>query len=67
MLKKLNRTEEIEQDYCFIKIDFDKAYDRLEWDFILQSLRSMGLQQNFITYIQTLFGNARARVSLKDI
>ena len=56
--------EESGQDFCFFKIDFDKAYDRLEWGFLCQSLTSMGLQPNFIRYVKTLFGNARARIAI---
>ena len=60
----VEHAETTNQDYCFLKIDFDKAYDRLEWDFIISSLRSMGLNPPFISYIHTLFGNARTRVNV---
>lgn len=39
----VEHAEETNQDYCFIKIDFDKAYDNLEWEYILSSLRRMGI------------------------
>lgn len=56
--------EESSQDYCFLKIDFDKAYDRLEWDFVVLALQCAGFAQKFIAQILTLFGNARARISI---
>lgn len=49
-------------DFLFFKIDFDKAYDRIEWDFVLQSLHDLGLGKNFTKQVHALFGNARARV-----
>lgn len=51
---------------CFVfwTIDFDKVYDRIEWNFILRSFIDMGLNPLFIIFVQTLFGNARARVSM---
>ena len=60
----IEHAKDTKQDYYFFKIDFDKAYDKIEWDFIISSLRSMGLRGNFIRYIQTLFGHARTRVSV---
>lgn len=52
------------QDFVFVKIDFDKAYDRLEWSFILRCMEAMGFGERMILFIQTLMGNARARISL---
>lgn len=37
------------QDNCFLKIDFDKAYDHIDWDFILTALKDLGLGNNFVT------------------
>ena len=51
-------------DFLFLKIDFDKAYDRVEWDFILQSLHDIGCGRKFIKSVQVLLGNATTHVSL---
>lgn len=54
--------EKSNQDFLFLKIDFEKAYDKIHWDFILQSLRDMGLGPQFTHMVKTLFGNAKAKV-----
>ena len=60
----MEHVNNIELDILFFKIDFDKAYDRVEWDFILQSLHDMGFGKNFIKGVHCLLGNARTLVSL---
>lgn len=47
-----------------MKIDFDKAYDRLEWSFILKMLEWLGFGKSFISSISLLFVNASARVCI---
>lgn len=51
-------------DFLFFKIDFDKAYDRVEWAFVLQSLADFGCGRQFCRFVNTLFGNASARVAI---
>lgn len=41
------------QEYIFFKIDFDKAYDRIEWDFIFQSLHDIGFGRQFIRFVSS--------------
>ena len=36
------------QEAMFIKIDFEKAYDRIEWNFILSMLQALGFFHVFI-------------------
>lgn len=38
----IEHVEKSHQVFLFIKIYFDKAYDKLEWDFLMHSLMSMG-------------------------
>ena len=64
MWEGMEYANELELDLLFFKIDFDKAYDRVEWEFILQSLYDMGFGKNYIRYVHCLFGNARTLVSL---
>lgn len=48
------------QKALFIKIDFAKAYDRIEWPFILAKLKDIGFGPRFIQSIQIIFGDAFA-------
>lgn len=41
--------EETKQDFYFLKIEFDKAFNRLEWGFTISSLKSMGFNPTFIS------------------
>ena len=39
MWEVIEYAKESNQDLVFVKVDFDKAYDRLEWSFILLSMK----------------------------
>ena len=39
------------RDIMAIKIDLEKAYDRLDWRFVIDSLRDMGLNDHFLNLI----------------
>ena len=56
--------EESEQDYIFLKIYFDKAYDILNWQYTIEALLHMGCGVKFCVIVKTLLGNASARVSV---
>ncbi len=43
-------------------LDFYKAFDSIEFTFILKSLSSFGFGPNFINAIQTLYNNANASI-----
>lgn len=34
-----------------IKIDFNKAYDRVEWDFLEEDMRKMGFDGKWIQWV----------------
>ncbi|MCO5576231.1 hypothetical protein L7F22_030040 [Adiantum nelumboides] len=56
--------EEVGQDYVFLKINFDKAYDRLNWNYTIDALRHMGCGEKFCSMVKTLLGNASAKVNV---
>lgn len=58
--------EESNQDFLLFKIDFEKSYDKLEWNLILQSLQDMDLNPTFISMVATLFDNARSRILVNE-
>lgn len=42
-----------------LKLDMDKAYDRVSWDFLLNMVRVMGFSQRWVNWIRS--GNALPR------
>ena len=50
--------KESDQDYIFFKIDFDKAFDRLNLQSTLDALQHMECGANFCAMVKTLLGNA---------
>lgn len=54
------------QDVLFIKIDFEKAYDRIEWRYILSMLKALGFGPVFIQSISILFKDASAILNLNN-
>lgn len=45
-----------------IKIDLEKAYDRLEWDFIEETMRDAGLPQSLVLVIMKMVSSGSCRL-----
>lgn len=54
------------QDALFIKIDFEKAYDKIEWFFIIGMLSALGFDPYFISSVKILFGEASVVLTMND-
>jgi hypothetical protein len=52
------------QDVIFLKLDFSKAYDMVEWDFLFGAISGMGFPDEFIKMVQLLFTDAEACVKV---
>ena len=57
---------ESKQSAIFLKIDFAKAYDRIEWPFILAMLCALGFGPNFLQSVEILFGDANACITINN-
>ena len=53
-------TDQSHQSFLFLKLDFSKAYDMVEWDFLFGSLTTMGFLGEFNRMVQLLFQEASA-------
>lgn len=52
------------QPLLFLKLDFSKAYDKVDWKFLFSALTQLGFPESFILMTQLLFTNAAAHVSV---
>jgi hypothetical protein len=44
----LRETKYKKQQGVILKIDFEKAYDKVNWDFLFDSCRQMGFSENWL-------------------
>ena len=54
------------QSLVFLKIDFAKAYDPIEWPFILAMLLALGFGPNFLQSVEMLFGDANVCITINN-
>lgn len=50
----------------FLKIDFTKSYDQIEWPFILAMLQALGFASNFLQSMEMLFGDVNACITINS-
>ncbi|CAM6090846.1 unnamed protein product [Calypogeia fissa] len=62
MSELLQQAENSNLDYLFLKLDITKAFDLLEWNFILALLEKIGFGSNFIAFIRASQDSARSAI-----
>lgn len=55
------------QNTLFVKIDFEKTYNNIEWNFILDILQALGFGPVFLRSIKIFFSNASTFITLDDM
>ena len=58
----IDRCEDEEIPGLLILLDFEKAFDSLEWSFISKSLEFFGFGESIIYWFQTLYKNVESCV-----
>ena len=46
------------QPLIFLKLDFSKAYNMVDWQFLFQAMATLGIPEGFINTKKLLFGKA---------
>jgi hypothetical protein len=52
------------QPSLFIKLDISKAFDSLDWAFLIETMRALGFEQKWCDWIATLLATSTSRVLL---
>lgn len=50
-----------------LKLDFEKAFDTIDWDFLLQLLAKMNFDQKWIRWISVIFKSTRTSVLVNGV
>ncbi|XP_059071426.1 secreted RxLR effector protein 78-like [Cryptomeria japonica] len=53
-----------EQNVAMFLLDFEKAYDRVEWEFILMMLEAFGFPVEFCKWVKILLKDAPAQIEI---
>lgn len=65
VLDLLDYSELVNDDSFILFVDFYKAFDSLEHEFIFLSLQKLGFGDPFCKFIRTLYNNANCSINLK--
>lgn len=49
-----------------LKLDFEKAYDKVRWPFLYQTLRMKGFSSKWISWIKTFISGGSVAVNVND-
>lgn len=49
-----------------LKIDFEKAYDKVKWPFLLQTLRMKGFSPKWISWIESIISGGSVAIKVND-
>lgn len=52
--------EKFNVDGAILFLDFTKAFDSLEWDFLFETLQKFGFHHNFIKWVQTMYTDIKS-------
>lgn len=62
----INELHKKEQNGVILKINFEKAYDKVRWDFLQQTLRMKGFDPNWCSWIKTFVQGGNTGIKVKD-
>lgn len=65
-LLKHEWAKESRQEPIFLKLDFNKAYGRIEWTCMFQVMGKLGMSNSFITMIRVLFYDAMVSIYINN-
>jgi hypothetical protein len=59
--------EESNQDLVLLLLDFEKAFDRIEWNFLFEALAKLGFCSQWIRWVSSLYKSASLAIKLNGV
>jgi hypothetical protein len=53
--KALEWVEESDQDLVLLLLDFEKAFDKIEWGFLFMALAKLGFNGTWVRWVRSLY------------
>jgi len=63
----LEWAEENNQDLVLLLLDFEKAFDRIEWDFLFKALAVLGFSDTWVCWVKMLYKAASSAIKVNGI
>jgi hypothetical protein len=60
----LGWAEESNQDLVLLLLDFEKAFDRIEWNFLFTALEKLGFKDIWIRWVSSLYKEATSAIKM---
>jgi len=60
----LEWAEENNQDLVLLLLDFEKAFDRIEWDFLFKTLKTLGFSDVWVRWVKLLYKSASSAIKV---
>ncbi len=60
----LEWAEESDQDLVLLLLDFEKAFDRIEWDFLFMALTKLGFSDTWVRWVRSLYHAASSTIKV---
>jgi hypothetical protein len=65
--ESLGWAEESNQDLVLLLLDFEKAFDRLEWDFLFKALDKLGFSPTWVRWVASLYQDATSAIKVNGV
>ncbi len=56
--------EESNQDLVLLLLDFEKAFDQIEWNFLFSALKKLGFKDTWIRWVRSLYKEATSAIKM---
>jgi len=62
----LSWAEESNQDLVLLLLDFEKAFDKIEWNFLFIALEKLGFEDTWIRWVKSFYKEASSSIKMND-